>query len=194
MKTNNISVGVDLDGVVFDFEGEFCERFGYDNRHLFDLYKRYPEVDPELINEFIHNPATYADLAPIFGGILLVNHARRLGFNVVILTSRPKEVAEVTKGVLEHYDVKYNDLVYAYDKKSAIENYNTIYCRYPIKMLVDDRIVHLESLPTGVIGIAWEQPWNEGYYPRARYNPDNMKIEICDTVSNNWKEFWRNEK
>jgi hypothetical protein len=193
MKTNSISVAVDCDGVIANFEGEFCNRFGDANRHLFDLHKRYPEVDPELITEFVNSPDTYADLEPMFGGVLLTNHLHRLGFNIVIMTNRPKAAQGYTKEWLENYHVPFTDLVFAKHKSETIEDYNRFYLNQPIKMLIDDLTLNLESLPTGVVGIAWEQPWNEGYYPRARYNPDNMKIEICnDTVS--WKEMWRNEQ
>jgi hypothetical protein len=193
MKTEEITIAVDLDGVLFDFEYEFCRRFGERNRHLYDFHSRYPELDPELIDEFVQSPDTYKELLPLFGGILLVNKAKAIKFHVVILTARPKGVSEITKHDLENYGVKYDDIIYAWDKAKTIKDYNAIYTSHPIRVLVDDQIKNLEKL-TDIIGIAWEQPWNEGYYPRARYNPENMKLEIKNDAVTSWKEMWRTEK
>jgi hypothetical protein len=117
----------------------------------------------------------------------------QLGFKVILLTSRPDATKEVTIKALERYGIAYHELIFAKNKSELIREYNEIYTNFPIIALIDDGIGYLENLPTGVVGIAWEQPWNDGYYPRARYNPESMKLEICDTVSSNWKEMWRNE-
>ena len=106
------TIAIDVDGVLADFEGEFCDRFGAENRHNSNLHARYPDIDPDIINEFVASPDTYANSYPIFGGIHLCNKARELGFYILLITSRPKTTAEVTRRWLEGYEVPYNDLIY----------------------------------------------------------------------------------
>jgi len=49
MKTNNYVIAFDLDGVLLDWEFDFCSKFGNKSRHLPNLFERYPEVDPGMI-------------------------------------------------------------------------------------------------------------------------------------------------
>lgn len=175
---------VDIDGVVADFEGEFCERFGTNNRHMTSLYGRYPEVNSDLIDEFIQSSNTYQRLIPHFGGILLLNQAREDGFYVVLLTSRPKGTEEVTRLWLESYDVQYNELWFGRNKGLDLQDFNRMYPSRPALALIDDIPANFEQLPYRVTGIAWDQPWNQGYFPRMRYNEEKMLIEVqTDTVS-----------
>lgn len=183
MKTTNYVIGFDLDGCIFDFEYDFCTKFGTNNRHLSNLEERYPEVDPELIQEFVDSPETYKDLLPIFGGITFVRIAQSLGFGIIFLTSRPEKAFKVTRQALKYYELNYNNLVFTKDKAEFVEKFNTV-GNLKIRMMVDDIPANLEKLPSGVVGMCWEQPWNVGKYPRARYNATKMVVEYkSDTVS-----------
>lgn len=183
-KKYNKTLFVDIDGVVADFEGEFCERFGYDHRDYQNLHRRYPNVDRDIIDEFIQSSNTYQRLIPHFGGILLVNQAREDGFYVVLLTSRPKGTEEVTRLWLESYDVQYNELWFGRNKGLEIQDFNKMYPSRPVLALIDDIPSYFAQLPDGVLGIAWDQPWNKEYFPRMRYNEEKMQIEVqTDTVS-----------
>jgi len=183
------TIAIDLDGVVCDFESEFCDVFGRDNRHLPNLHERYPNVDTDIITEFIQSESTYKRLFPLFGGILLLNQAKQNNWNVLILTSRPKHLSEVTRTWVDEWTGHYYNIWFAYNKKEAIEYYNSMCPNEPIKFLVDDLVHNIEKLPNRVTGVVWEQPWNVGFSSRARYNEQNMTIEISDTVSN-WKPIW----
>jgi hypothetical protein len=182
------TIAIDIDGVLADFEGEFCDKFGTANRELANLHKRYPKVDPDLIDEFINSPNSYKDLAPIFGGILLVNQARMKGWYILLLTSRPEYLAEVTKVWLEGYDIQYNDLWFTQDKAESISKYNRLYPGRHIWCQIDDIVTNLTKNP---IGVAWEQPWNQNYYPRARYNEITMEIDLNLTQYQRIN-FWEN--
>lgn len=192
MKRNyKHTVAIDVDGLIFDFEGSFCDAFGHDNRHLYSPYQRYPKVDPDVITEFMNDPETYRTLLPMFGGIHLLVTAKNLGFYVLLLTSRPKHLAEVTREALEGYDVPYNEIWYSKNKAMAIDEYNQMYPSRPVKLLIDDSIDNLKDLPSGVVGMAWSMLWNQGYYPRATYDQWDMRLVVkTDTVSD-WKEMWK---
>jgi hypothetical protein len=183
------TLAVDMDGVLADFETEVCEAFGYGNRHLESFEGRYPGVDKDLIAEYITDPYNYEKLLPIFGGILLLNEARARGYYTVILTSRPKHLAEVTREWLEGFEIQYHELWYASNKQIAVQEFNNMYPNRKIFALVDDIKENLDGLPDGVTGIAWEQPWNEGFYPRIRYNENLMMIEVKPDSVSGWKRF-----
>ena len=60
-------------------------------------------------------------------------------------------------------------------------------------MLVDDIVSNLQDLPPKVVGVAWEQPWNRGYYPQACYSEQFMSILYKHSESVPWKVFWEKE-
>lgn len=188
MKRYNSTVFVDMDGVIADFESEFCDRFGYDNRFLYDLGSRYPNLDPDIICEFVESPSSYERIVPFFGGaVALLGALASRGVYVVILTSRHKKLAQVTREWAEGFNLQYNEIWFAQDKATAIQEFNQMYPKRTGVLLIDDSPLYLKECP--IQAIAWEQPWNEGIYPRMRYNPENMSIEVkSDTVSE-WKKF-----
>ena len=195
MSKNKVAMAIDCDGVLADFEMEFCQSFGYDNREMANLERRYPKF-ADIITEFVQNPDTYSDLLPIFGGVLLVRQAIAHGFTVVLMTSRPATTFAVTRKWLKEYEIPYHDLVLVKDKGDGVTSYNLLNKSCPIRVLVDDLIQNVEALPSGVRGLLWKQPWNSNStliqkYPLVRYNDEKMRLEIkLDTVSD-WTDLWR---
>lgn len=184
------TVIVDVDGVIADFEEEFCERFGYDHREMYSLHQRYPNVDKELIDEFIMSPDSYERIIPIFGGaVALLGTLRSRGHYIVLMTSRDKKLAEVTREWLEGYEIQYNELWFAKDKSVAIGEFNKMYPGRKAFLLIDDCRTTLENLPDEVQGVAWSQPWNEGYFPRMRYNSELMRVEVKTNIVSIWTKF-----
>lgn len=184
------TVFVDIDGVMANTEDEFCERFGYENRNLHNLFDRVPNVDPALIEEFLQSPETYEKLVPIFGGaILLPTILRNRGYYVVLMTSRPRKLAEVTREWLEGYDIQYNELWFAPNKQIAIGEFNRMYPKRRGLLLIDDTVSNLVGLPDGVVGVAWSQLWNLDYWPRMRYNEEVMRLEIMESQDGKWEKF-----
>lgn len=169
------TIAVDMDGVLSDFEEKFCEGFGTSNRHLYSLEERYPEVDPTLIREFVANPENYKDLAPIFGGLLFTRQAHSRGWYILIVTSRDKSLREITRNWLARYGVVYNEIMFAKNKKEAIADYDAINPTRKVKIVVDDSVSVLNSMPDKYC-VAWAQEWNIGYYPNLYYDHKQMKI------------------
>lgn len=196
MKTRyNKTMAIDIDGVLADFEEEFCQKFGSDNRRLFSLSARYPTLDKGLIDEFVSNEQTYEHLVPLFGGILLANQASLFGYYVLLMTARPRSVAQITKEWLEGFNVNYNEIWFSSDKKIAVQEYNRMYPRRPIQVVVDDNPETVTRVG-GILGVksfAWEQPWNEDVYPRIRYNQEKMRLEQRGSATD-WFELWTGVK
>lgn len=167
----------DIDGVIADFEGKFCEDFGNDNRHLYELESRYPNLDPELIREYVGNQENYVDLAPIFGGILFCRQAHQRGWYVLLMTSRDKKLREVTKSWLSNYSVVYHELVFSRNKREAVADFDALHPEYPVSIVVDDSVSVLNSMPEKYC-VAWWQLWNDGYCPCMNYSPMDMKLML----------------
>jgi len=186
---------VDIDGCLADFEGEFCERFGSENRHLVDLRWRYPNISPDLIDEFIESPETYRDLVPIFGGLYLVSSFRKAGYGIILMTSKPPAAYKVTEHWLKSYYIFHDELIFTKDKRTAIDIWNKSHQDGNISIMVDDLLINFSLVPGNVNQYLWDQPWNSNgtinqQVPRLRYNEENMRLEIFDTVSKLWK-VWR---
>lgn len=181
------TIVVDIDGVLADFEGEFCDRFGQDNRHEQNLYKRYPKYE-QLIDDFISNPETYKDLTPIFGGRCLVEQAKMRGYRVELVSSRPESSSDATREWLNRYNIHYDKFVVGVKSKAQ---YIRSYCENPILLVDDipDNLIRIEGI--GVNGILWSQPWNYGWdVRRMTYSSNKMRLLVFDTVSKLWMDFW----
>lgn len=179
----------DIDGVISDFEGKFCEDFGNDNRHLYELESRYPNLDPELIREYVGNQENYVDLAPIFGGILFCRQAYQRGWYVLLMTSRDKKLREVTKSWLSNYSVVYHELVFSRNKREAVADFDALHPEYPVSIVVDDSVSVLNSMPEKYC-VAWAHPWNLGKFPSMWYDQNKMKVVLEDMRYGNISGVW----
>lgn len=169
------TIAVDIDGVLADFEGKFCEDFGYKNRHIYKLGDRYPDLDRDLILEYVQNPSNYVDLAPIFGGLLFTRQAHTRGWYILLVTARDRSLREVTKNWLAKYSVVYHELYFAKNKREAIQDFDALNPTRKVAIVVDDSVSVLESMPEKY-GISWWQEWNIGYHPSMWYESGKMKL------------------
>lgn len=183
------TIAVDIDGVLSNFEEKFCQDFGDANRHLYSLEARYPNLDPELIREYVANPENYRDLAPIFGGLMFIRQAHQRGWYILLVTSRDKSLREVTRNWLDKYGAVYHEIMFAKNKKEAIADYDAIHPSRPVKIVVDDSVSVLESMPEKY-SVAWAQPWNSWHFPRMWYSDDGMKLMMSDNPANRSVGVW----
>lgn len=182
------TIAVDIDGVLADFEGKFCEDFGYKNRHMYKLGDRYPDLDRDLILEYVQNPSNYVDLAPIFGGILFTRQAHARGWYILLVTARDRSLREVTKNWLAKYSVVYHELYFTKNKREAIQDFDALNPTRKVAIVVDDSVSVLESMPERYC-VAWNQPWNCWYYPNIWYSGSDMKL-MLDTENQKWVGVW----
>ena len=169
----------DLDGVLADFEGAFCEAFGCANRHLYNLEERYPEY-ADTVSEWASNPENYRELAPIFGGILFMNQTMGRGFFTVIMTSRNPSMRKVTEEWLGRFNIRPHSLVFS-DHKDVDIFLISEQMQLPLVMFVDDAVRNLEAIRVDYpdeIAVAWAQPWNVGWKPRAWYDAEKMAVVV----------------
>ena len=184
---------LDIDGVLADFEEGFCEAFGYSNRDLYSLEERYPDADQGLLKEFVENPLNYKDLAPIFGGVLLLNQLYSRGYYILLMTSRRKELKTVTFDWLKKYNIPFQELYFSCNKQEGINDFLALHGNLELQIFVDDSVSTLRAVERGAADrvpfLAWGQPWKEGYYPRLRYNESAFKVE-ANVGDGTWKWIW----
>lgn len=175
MKRELMTV-LDMDGLMADFEFEFCLKFGDDRRYLVNLVERYPDREQEII-DFVRSPNTYARLSTIPLGVdiarwLVVRERRweddkRLypRSNVAIVTSRPMSAMKVTKEWLKKHKIPYHQFIINPDKEQAIKLLQP-------DIVVDD-IIGVCQLAYNSIEevkpVLVEQPWNDTiFFPRIK--------------------------
>lgn len=162
MRKEKLTVVLDIDGVMADFELEFCLQFGNKNRHYSDLEKRYPEKRAEIQN-FVADRRIYRDLLTIPVGIEIAKWLATQRAVVHIVSARPPNSKEVTRKWLAQYEVPYETLTISRDKGKIIKDLSP-------DIVVDDIIgvctfAHL-NIP-GVTPVLVRQPWNEIiFFPR----------------------------
>ncbi len=182
----------DCDGVLADFEEAFCEAFGNKNRHLYDLTKRYPEVDRDLILEWVNDEENYRHLNPIFGGITLLNQLKSRGYIIGLVTARPNSLRKLTIEWLRLYNIDYDFLDTGATHKAELLNDFYQHSDSEISMVIDDSddiLIKTKKLLPNTVCLSWAQPWNDGYFPRAIYDREKMKIMV-DMGDGNWKWIW----
>ena len=157
----NRKVVVDVDGVLADFEGAFCETFGYERRELASLESRYPE-HARKITEFINDGFVYKNLKPIQLGIDIVNWLNQLYFDVAIVTARPFGLEGLTQRWLKDNGIEYQSFTSNRQKTGAISLLKPL-------CAVDDLFsVHTALLGANVPVILVAHPWN-------RYSGENLR-------------------
>jgi predicted methyltransferase len=185
------SVVFDIDGVLADFEGAFCQTFGEYNRHLYGLEQRFPENLSKSIQNFVESPESYTDLSPIFGGIVTLNQFKQRGYHILIVTGRDKSLRGVTRKWLSRYNVHYNDLYFSNNKLESIKDFQHVRSNLKVQYIIDDSVEVLDTVSDGlgIPALAWEQEWNKHYTPRIRYDQELMKV-VGTKDGTNWYPIW----
>lgn len=183
----------DIDGVLANFEEKFCEAFGNKNRHLYDLFARYPELDESLLIEWLGDEENYKDLNPIFGGISLLNDLKSKGYYILLITSRPKSLQKVTTDWLKKYYLDYDELFFGKDKVEVTKSFQHLNDNKKVSIFIDDHLPTLRAMRESFKFpcVCWSQPWNtwDSYYPQAIHNQETFKIEI-NMGDGNYKWIW----
>lgn len=149
----NRKIVVDVDGVLADFEGAFCEEFGYERRELVSLESRYPS-QARQINKFLNNGFVYENLKPLELGLEIVRYLNDGGWDVNIVTARPFGLESVTRDWLKRYGVEYSSFISERSKTGQIA------LMKPLCAVDDLFSVHTALLMHNIPVIIVAQPWN----------------------------------
>lgn len=150
----NRKIVVDVDGVLADFDGAFCEEFGYERRELVSLESRYP-AKARKINVFLNNGFVYQNLKPLELGLDIICYLNENEFDVSIVTARPFGLESVTRDWLKRYGVEYMSFVSERPKIGAIVRMK------PLCAIDDLFSVHTALLKHNIPTIVVAHPWNK---------------------------------
>lgn len=173
----NRKVVVDVDGVLADFEGSFCETFGYERRELVSLESRYPEHARKIV-EFINDPFVYKALKPLQIGLDIINYLNELYMDIHIVTGRPFGTEGVTRRWLDTHNIKFHSLTVDKSKTGRIALLKPLFA-------VDDLFsVHNALLGSKVPVILVSHPWNnyKGEDLRRISNLTGFQAEFNDIM------------
>ena len=147
-------VVIDCDGVLADFEGSFCENFGWERRRFDKLEYRYPGRAEE-IGWFVQSPMTYENLDIIDTGVKIARFCENAGFDIHIVTCRPKQTEISTGWWLKQNGIPFTSLSVHTVKTGKIEMINPLFA-------VDDRLDVAEQLAeVGIPVFLLDWPWNQ---------------------------------
>lgn len=173
----NKRVVVDIDGVLADFERDFCQAFGWEHREYANLQLRYPNKSRHIL-EYINDPTSYKDLEPIQFGLSIVDWLNRSGFEVHIVTGRPFGLESITKRWLDRHGVIYSGFRYNVRKVGEIVSVRPL-------CAIDDLFAIQQSLMFhNIKTLLVSQPWNafiEENIQRVSYISQVQKYfnELC---------------
>ena len=157
----NRKVVVDVDGVLADFEGAFCDVFGYERRELVSLESRYPSQTRKIV-EFINDPFVYKELRPLQIGLDIVEYLNMKGFDVHVVTGRPFGMEGVTRRWLQQNLIQFDTLTLDTHKTGAIALLKPL-------CAVDDLFsVHKALLGHNIPTILVAHPWNNYIHENIR--------------------------
>ena len=157
----NRKVVVDVDGVLADFEGAFCDAFGYERRELASLESRYPEHARKIV-EFLNDGFVYKRLDFLQLGTEITDYLFHRGFDIHIVTGRPFGMEGITRRWLKNKLIHFNTLTLDAHKTGAIALLR------PLCAIDDLFSVHTALLGANVPVILVAHPWN-------RYSGENLR-------------------
>lgn len=190
------TVCFDIDGVLADFEGRFCQIFGNGNRHLYELEERFTgEIEKiKEIKKTVNDPNLYYGLEPIQGGIEFLKSFIDRDYHVIIATGRPKASETMTRRWLNNYCVPFMKLIFTTDKANELHGMGQNLSYLKTDILVDDNPKVLEECDDYFIQpLCWKQEWNEYFYPKVWWDEQEKKVmyqeyDETNPISEYWKE------
>lgn len=184
MSHQRLEVVLDIDGVLADFEGYFCETFGEAHRDRVGLQARYPEQKEKIIR-FVNSPETYRYLDALQVGLDIAQWLSFEGISVHIVTSRPVGSHLVTQEWLHKFHVPFTSITTKKDKVAFIRSLKPA-------LAVDDIIsVANELYQSDIPTILVRHPWNDTpFHPRIR-TLEEFKYEYERIVDRIPVSAWR---
>jgi len=179
----NRKVVVDVDGVLADFEGAFCEQFGSERRELVSLQSRYPSK-ARRITEFLNDGFVYQNLKPLELGLEIVRYLNDGGWDVNIVTARPFGFESVTRDWLKRNGVEYTSFISTRPKEGQIA------LMKPLCAVDDLFSVYKALLGHNIPTIVVAHPWNN-YIQEDMVRISDISEFICafDEVIEHYSEI-----
>lgn len=175
----HIRLGLDLDGVIYDFFSEFRELIAAErnvsidqlpettNWHFYEDWGMSFEEYSEKVSRFASEGKIFASGNMYDGAIEATRRLKEMGYHIVIITARDvdedvntlRTVISNTRAWLDANDITYDELI--------VNNDKTI---HDLSILIDDSIANIEKFIESGSGVTYifDRPWNQGnnFYSR----------------------------
>ncbi len=157
-------IGVDLDGVLYDFVGalrEYAISVNYHEDQLppnktWDFHNEWGMSLGEwksLVREGVEAGVVFRVGSPSLHAPLVLGWLRAQGHTIHIVTHREwgTKSHTNTEAWLKAWEIPYDSITYAQDKTLV-----------PTDIFVDDHVANLDALrAAGTVAVAFDRPWNE---------------------------------
>lgn len=157
-----LRVGVDLDGVGYDFAADahrwFCDRLGskrVPDRPVvsWDFFAEWGLTAAEFwegIEEATRTSGLFNHFEPLPGYVEMIDSLRHAGHHVSVVTARPQWASDATTAWLERHSVVVDDIVLTSDKVAA-----------GCDIHIDDGPDQIEEMHrSGRRVVVYDRPWN----------------------------------
>lgn len=192
----NRAVVFDIDGVLADYEGKLirvlADEFGQDalkHRDKFSLEERFSDY-PEILvraKELTADPNFYYGLEADENAVSFLEGLHDNGFMPIFVTSRPESVRNFTYRWLLHKTTfnPINLFCGITDKAYFISELGQ-----SVEFVVEDNPEQIYKLKEAqFVVLCWEQPWNEGIYPRL-YTRSDRELMLWTVPYVEAELFW----
>lgn len=161
MKTNRI--GIDLDGVCYDFHQALFTELTVYNKIDCDYYTFWKNADSYFSPEWWENTCKIAHLYSTqipSKSLLSCLSDLSYKYEITYITGRPKDVEYTTINYMRKYNFPMYKNIYFSKKKDAVCN------SLGIELMVEDQLHYVRQLVEGGINTyVVKQPWNEDHLP-----------------------------
>lgn len=139
-----IILGLDLDGVLYDWHSAVFTYFQYECNYCGDYRTFWMEYFPSMSAEWheyiVSLPFLYETQVPLQSTMNFLAFAKENANDVYYITHRPREVENVTRRYFKKYDFPCQDNLFMTGDKANM-------CRYlGITHFLDDHVKHVDSV------------------------------------------------
>jgi uncharacterized HAD superfamily protein len=150
-------IGVDLDGVLFDFIGAMHRMLPSvpEEPESFDVAKTLNKEDQEAFEAYLNNERFWLEKVKLYPGALdFIQWLKRNNYQPIIITSRNASVADVTKSIVWSFlGIPPEDVIFEKNKLSALLGLG-------IDTHIEDSPAFIEELSQFIKVLVPKRPWN----------------------------------
>jgi uncharacterized HAD superfamily protein len=153
-------IGLDLDGVMFDFVGSMRQVFPHipkDPTEV-DLTKYLNPIEQQQFYDMLNSAPMFRNLPVIRGMEHIVPYLNSQ--ETYVITSRNKAVHDATRQSIAAIGLKPQEILFKHRKYKAVRDYG-------IDVFIDDQVKHVEPLPKEQIALMPDLGYNREFVKKA---------------------------
>jgi len=184
-------IGVDIDGVIADADTLFRRRMREVFKRDFPRSKvkcfkyeecfKFSEHEFKILCSLFLDEDLWMAMKPIKGAQTALNTLSKKN-KIIIATSRPPEVKDVTVKWLKKYRIPYDEIYFTLDEKHLLPKV----LKYPFDYFLEDHPYFASKLADlGIRVLLFSYPWNEKVREHLKITRISGWKEVLDIIKNN---------